>query len=73
VEVGFGCDFYLRWFKFCPEIKYRLGFNNVLTPIPTETDPANDKAWSIGAPDYFYTNSLSRLRNQQISLVFNFE
>ena len=73
VEVGLGCDFYLRWFKLCPEIKYRLGFKNVLTPIPTNIDPANNNAWAIGAPDYFYTNSLSALRNQQISFIFNFE
>ena len=73
VEVGFGCDFYFRWFKLCPEIKYRLGFNNVLTPLPTGIDPANDKAWNPSEQDHFYTNSLSSLRNQQISLIFHFE
>ena len=24
VSAGFGCDFYFRWFKLCPEIKIRL-------------------------------------------------
>lgn len=71
VEVGLGCDFYMRWFKLCPEIKYRVGFNNVLTTL----DPTDEQAWSPpgGEPNYFYTNALSKLLNQQITLVFNFE
>lgn len=27
-EVGFGCDYYLPYFKFIPEIKYCFGLNN---------------------------------------------
>lgn len=63
--VGFGCDFYFRWFKLCPEIKYHLGFNNVLTPV--EARP------QMSEMDAFYTNALSSLRNQMISITFNFE
>lgn len=62
---GFGCDFYFRWFKFCPEIKYCLGFNNVLTDIDTRPQ--------MSSMDEFYTRSLSRLRNQMITITFNFE
>lgn len=69
VEVGFGCDFYFQWFKFCPEIKYQIGFANVLTPI-SEADQAQ---WKVPVADYFYSNTISRLTNQMISIVFNFE
>ena len=62
---GIGCDFYFKWFKFCPEIRYQLGFNNMLTPISERPE--------LSEPDYFYTNALSHLRNQAIILIFNFE
>jgi hypothetical protein len=68
-EVGIGCDVYFPWFKLAPELRYRLGFNNMLTP----TDDCEKEDWKLPAGDYFYTNALSRLTNQQISLVFNFE
>lgn len=65
ITFGFGCDLYLEWFKLCPEIRYQLGFNNVLTPI--EDRPELPKG------DYFYTQALKRLRNQMITISFNFE
>ena len=68
-EVGIGCDVYFPWFKLAPELRYRLGFNNMLTP----TADCEKEDWKLPAGDYFYTDALSRLTNQQISLVFNFE
>lgn len=62
---GIGCDFYLSWFKLCPEIRYQIGFNNMLTPVGERPE--------LSEPDYFYTNALSHLRNQAIVLIFNFE
>lgn len=61
-EIGFGVDTYFRWFKFCPEIKYHIGFNNQLG------NPAD-----INFTDYYYMQSISRLTNHVISLTFNFE
>ncbi len=69
VEVGIGCDLYFPWFKLAPEVRYRIGFNNVLTP----TADCEKEDWKLPAGDFFYTDALSRLTNQQISLVFNFE
>lgn len=69
VEVGFGCDFYFRWFKLSPELKYRIGFNNVLTP----TTDCEKEGWKLPKDDYFYTDAIQKLTNQQISLIFNFE
>lgn len=69
LEVGLGCDLYFRWFKLAPEIRYRIGFNNVLTP----TSDCEKEDWKLPAADFFYTDALSKLTNQQISLIFNFE
>ncbi len=67
MQVGFGCDFYFSWFKFCPEIKYQLGFNNVLTPMA-------DRSEGITAETQgFYTDAIKRLRSHMVSIVFNFE
>lgn len=65
LTFGLGCDFYFSWFKLCPEIRYQVGFNNMLTPISERPE--------LSVPDYFYTNALSHLRNQAIILIFNFE
>ena len=67
VQVGFGCDFYFRWFKLCPEIKYQLGFNNMITPLDKHPELPNKEA------DGFYTSSIDRLRSHMVSIVFNFE
>lgn len=65
IQAGAGCDFYFSWFKLCPEIKYQLGFANVLTPAEQRTE--------LPAQTHFYTNSLMRLRSHMITIVFNFE
>lgn len=69
VSAGFGCDFYFRWFKLSPEIKYQIGFIDAHTPIPEAG--AND--WGIGADKYFYTNAIKHMTHQKLSIIFNFE
>lgn len=64
-EVGFGVDLYFRWFKFCPEITYRIGFANQLYPA--------DQRMELAPQDAFYSNSILRLTNHSICLTFNFE
>ena len=64
-EVGFGVDLYFQWFKFCPEITYRIGFANQLCPA--------DQHMELVPQDAFYTNSISRLTNHCVCLTFNFE
>ena len=64
-EVGFGVDLYFRWFKFCPEITYRVGFANQLYPA--------DGRMELAAQDAFYTTSISRLTNHCVCITFNFE
>lgn len=65
VGVGGGCDIYLRWFKLCPEIRYQAGFNNILCPAGD-----NDQ---LAPQDKVFTESITRLLHQQITLTFNFE
>ena len=64
-EVGFGVDLYFQWFKFCPEITYRIGFADQLCPA--------DQRMEIAPQDMFYSNAISRLSNHCICLTFNFE
>lgn len=64
VSAGFGCDIYLKWFKLCPEIRYQIGFANLLTPV-SERD--------LVEQDHFYTNALKRLNSQMLIISFNFE
>ena len=64
-EVGFGVDLYFRWFKFCPEITYRIGFANQLYP--------SDGRMELAPQDAFYTDALNKLTSHSICLTFNFE
>ena len=64
-EVGFGTDLYFRWFKFCPELTYRIGFANQLCPAEQHTN--------LAPQDEFYTRSISRMTSHCICLTFNFE
>jgi len=64
-EIGFGVDLYFRWFKFCPELTYRIGFANQLAPVAGRME--------LAPQDFFYTNSISRMTSHCICLTFNFE
>lgn len=70
VGVGFGCDFYFRWFKLSPELRYEVGFANAMAHIDEDV---LGKTWQPSPDKAFYTTSIDRLTNQRISLIFNFE
>lgn len=65
LEVGFGCDFYLPYFKFNPEIKFCFGLGNMLQKDrpDLEDDPGMMKI----------TQSLKRATSQMVVLTFYFE
>ncbi len=69
LEVGAGCDFYFQWFKFCPQITYSIGFNNVLVPLEKRFTPEE----LVGFADPFYTQSINKMLQRQITITFNFE
>lgn len=68
VSAGFGCDFYFRWFKLCPEIKYQIGFLDAHVSLDK-----GKTGWDPGADQAFYTNAIERMTHQKLSIVFNFE
>ena len=61
LELGFGIDFFLQYFKFAPEIKVSVGFRDVLLDDPE----------SGGSPKY--RNSINRLNSYLVMLCFYFE
>ncbi len=65
VEVGAGCDFYFQWFKFCPQLTYSIGFNNVLVPVSERPE--------LAEYDAFYTKAMRKMLSRQLTLTFNFE
>ncbi|WP_080905890.1 porin family protein [Parabacteroides sp. Marseille-P3160] len=64
VEIGFGCDIYLPYFKLCPELRFSFGLADVLEKDRSDlSDPDMQK----------YTNALSKATTRMITLSFNFE
>lgn len=65
VSLGFGCDFYLPYFKLNPEIKFCLGLGDVLCHDrpDLEDDPIKLK----------FTQSVSKAVSKMIVLTFYFE
>ena len=65
VELGVGCDFYFRWFKFCPQISYKIGFADILTPA--------EQNHFLTPDNRFYSAALSKLTSRMLCITFNFE
>lgn len=65
LTAGFGCDFYLPYFKFNPEIKFCFGLSDVLVHDrpDLEDDPVK----------YKFTQSLAKATSKMIVLTFYFE
>lgn len=59
-EFGFGVDFYLTYFKFSSELKFALGFRDVLVPEP-----------ALGFDEY--VDAIDRLTSKIVMLSFHFE
>lgn len=65
LTVGFGCDFYLPFFKLNPEVKFCFGLSDVLV---------HDRPDLVDDPLKFkYTQSLSKATSKMIVLTFYFE
>jgi len=60
-EIGGGWDSYLPYFRFSTELKFSFGLNNVLGKIPEFPQPA------------YYSNAISRINSNIITLSFHFE
>lgn len=66
LHIGLGCDFYLHYFKFAPELRFNLGLIDML-------DHKRDDLKEEPAEMMHYTQSLSSARNISMSLLFWFE
>lgn len=65
LEVGFGCDFYLPYFKFVPEIKFCFGLADVIQ---------HDRPDLVDDTNMFkITRSLKKATSQMVVLTFYFE
>lgn len=65
LTLGFGCDFYLPYFKLNPEIKFCFGFADILEHERSDLvdDPGKMK----------YTQSLKKVTSQMVVISFYFE
>lgn len=65
ISFGFGCDFYLPYFKLIPEVKFCLGLTDVLV---------HDRPDMADTPDQMkFTRSLSKATSKMIVFTFYFE
>lgn len=65
LTVGLGCDFYLPFFKLCPEIKFCFGLTDILKHDRRDLDE-NPAVLQI-------TQSLSKMKSNMVVLSFYFE
>ncbi len=64
VEVGFGCDFYLPFFKLIPELKFAFSPLNILQ---------RERKDLLDANMLKFTESVDRVSSKMIILTFYFE
>ena len=65
LTIGFGCNFYLPFFKFCPELKFCFGLANLLERNRPDLVEEPDKM--------IMTESLAKAKSKMIVLTFYFE
>lgn len=65
LSVGFGCDFYLPYFKFIPEVKFCFGLSDLL--VKDRPDLEDNPAAQV------FTKSLAKATSKMIVLTFYFE
>jgi len=64
IQIGMGCDFYLSYFKLCPELRFSFG---LLDAVDSKRSDLSDKSLEK------YSNAIASGRTRMISLIFNFE
>lgn len=65
LTVGFGCDFYLPFFKFVPEVKFCFGLADLLCKKRPDLVEEPDKL--------AFTQSLDKAKSRMVVLTFYFE
>lgn len=67
IDFGVGCTFYFDYFRFSPEFKFALGFNDLLVPW-------SERSGDVLMPsDRKFSDAISRLTSRMLTISFNFE
>lgn len=64
IELGFGCDYYMPFFKCCPELKFAFGMNDILK---TDRSKLTDKSKEI------FTKAVKDMHSTMVMLILHFE
>ena len=65
VTLGMGCDFYMPFFKLCPEIKFCFGLKNIIDRNRPDLAEDIDKQC--------FTESVNKIKNDMVVVTFYFE
>lgn len=65
LTVGMGCDFYMPFFKLCPEVKFCFGLKNLLDRNRPDLEDEQDKMK--------FTNSVNKIKSDMVVVTFFFE
>lgn len=65
LSIGFGCDFYLPFFKLCPEVKFCFGLRDLLDK---KRDDLSDDPEMMK-----YTQSINSASSRMVIVTFYFE
>ena len=65
LTVGMGCDFYLPFFKLCPEVKFCFGLKNLLEKNRPDLQDFPEME--------VFTKSVSKIKNSMVVVTFYFE
>lgn len=65
LTIGFGCDFYLPFFKLIPEVKFCFGLADILNKKRPDLEEEPDKL--------AFTRSLDKAKSRMVVLTFYFE
>ena len=65
LTVGMGCDFYMPFFKFCPEVKFCFGLKNLLDRNRPDLED-NPEVMR-------FTQSVNKVQNNMVVVTFFFE
>ena len=65
LTVGMGCDFYMPFFKLCPEVKFCFGLNNLLDRNRPDLEENPEKMR--------FTQSVNKIKSDMVVVTFYFE
>ncbi len=65
LTVGMGCDFYMPFFKLCPEVKFCFGLKNLLDRNRPDLQDTPE--------DLIFTQSVNKITSNMVVVTFFFE